>query len=84
MSRKARGGVSGWCAGRGWGKTRVGAEWVRKQVETRQAARIALVGATAADVRDVMVEGPSGYPCLVGEPSLVALSRRILLVLQDL
>ena len=33
---------------------------MRKQVETRQAARIALVGATAADVRDVMVEGPSG------------------------
>jgi phage terminase large subunit-like protein len=47
-------------AGRGWGKTRVGAEWVRKQVETGQATRIALVGATAADVRDVMVEGPSG------------------------
>lgn len=47
-------------AGRGFGKTRTGAEWVRNQVETGQSKRIALVGATAADVRDVMVEGPTG------------------------
>src|SRR5262245_19940481 len=47
-------------AGRGWGKTRVGAEWARQQAETGQTGRIALVAATAADARDVMVEGPSG------------------------
>ena len=47
-------------AGRGWGKTRVGVEWVRAQVESKRAGRIALVGATAADVRDVIVEGESG------------------------
>ncbi|MDT8442436.1 MAG: terminase family protein [Desulfuromonadales bacterium] len=47
-------------AGRGGGKTRAGAEWVRDLAETGQAARIALVGATAADVRDVMIEGESG------------------------
>lgn len=46
--------------GRGWGKTRVGAEWVRYRVEKCGAKRIALVGRTAADVRDVMVEGESG------------------------
>lgn len=46
-------------AGRGWGKTRTGAEWVRSQVEAG-AKRIALVGATAADARDVMVLGESG------------------------
>lgn len=46
-------------AGRGWGKTRVGAEWVREQVR-RGRRRLALVAATAADVRDVMVEGESG------------------------
>ena len=46
--------------GRGAGKTRSAAEWVRHRVETGAARRIALVGATAADVRDVMVEGPSG------------------------
>lgn len=46
-------------AGRGWGKTRTGAEWVKEQVEAG-AKRIALVGPTAADARDVMIEGESG------------------------
>ena len=40
--------------------TRTGAETVRHLVETGQAKRIALVAPTAADVRDVMVEGDSG------------------------
>lgn len=47
-------------AGRGWGKTRTGAEWVRAEVEAGKRGRLALIGATAADVRDVMVEGESG------------------------
>ena len=47
-------------AGRGFGKTRTGAEWVREQVSDRTASRIALVGPTAADVRDTMIEGESG------------------------
>jgi predicted phage terminase large subunit-like protein len=47
-------------AGRGWGKTRSGAEWVRSLVENNRAKRIALVAPTAADVRDVIVEGQSG------------------------
>lgn len=47
-------------AGRGFGKTRTGAETVRYWVETGQGKRIALVARTAADVRDVMVEGESG------------------------
>ena len=47
-------------AGRGFGKTRTGAEFVREQVESGRAGRIALVGATAADVRDTMIEGASG------------------------
>jgi phage terminase large subunit-like protein len=46
--------------GRGTGKTRAGAEWVRGLAESASVARIALVGPTAADVRDVMVEGESG------------------------
>jgi phage terminase large subunit-like protein len=45
-------------AGRGFGKSRVGAEETRKQIELCE--RVALVGPTAADVRDVMVEGESG------------------------
>ncbi len=47
-------------AGRGYGKTRTGAEWVRMRVESGEAQRIALVGRTPADARDVMVEGESG------------------------
>ncbi len=47
-------------AGRGFGKTRTGAETVRALVETDKAMRIALIGPTAADVRGVMVEGESG------------------------
>ena len=46
-------------AGRGFGKTRAGAEWVT-QIAADPEATIALVGATAADVRRVMIEGPSG------------------------
>ena len=46
--------------GRGAGKTRSAAEWIRHRVETGASRRIALAGAMAADVRDVMVEGPSG------------------------
>ncbi|MEQ8587657.1 MAG: terminase family protein [Thalassobaculaceae bacterium] len=47
-------------AGRGFGKTRTGAEWVRELAESGRAGRIALVGETGADARDVMVEGESG------------------------
>lgn len=47
-------------AGRGFGKTRMGAEWVRAQAETTPRMKIALVGATMSEVRRVMVEGDSG------------------------
>jgi predicted phage terminase large subunit-like protein len=47
-------------AGRGFGKTRTLAEWVCDQAASGQASRIALVAATAADARDVLVEGESG------------------------
>jgi phage terminase large subunit-like protein len=47
-------------AGRGYGKTRTGASTVQKNVVEGKARRVALVSQTASDVRDVMVEGPSG------------------------
>ena len=47
-------------AGRGFGKTRAGAEWVSAYARRVPKAKIALVGATRADVRQVMVQGPSG------------------------
>lgn len=46
-------------AGRGWGKTRTGAEAVQDWVK-QGYKRIALVARTAADARDVMIEGESG------------------------
>ncbi|MGB4787540.1 MAG: terminase family protein, partial [Lentibacter algarum] len=52
--------------GRGAGKTRAGAEWVRSCVEgagprdAGRCARIALVGETVAQVREVMIFGESG------------------------
>ncbi len=46
--------------GRGAGKTRAGAEWVRTIAVNDSAARIALIGETEHDAREVMVEGISG------------------------
>lgn len=68
-------------AGRGFGKTRAGAGWVHQVAGEVPGARIALLGATAADTRSVMVEGESGLlakaPAGAGlafEPSLRKLS----------
>jgi len=49
-------------AGRGFGKTRSGAEWIRSCAENGNPAtdRFSLVARTVSDVRDVMVEGESG------------------------
>ena len=60
-------GVWAIITGRGWGKTRTGAEWVRREIEERGRRRIALVAETAADARDVMVEGESGIMA-IGPP----------------
>lgn len=47
-------------AGRGFGKTRTGAETIRKWVRDGKATRIALVAETISDAREIMVEGESG------------------------
>lgn len=52
-------------AGRGFGKTRLGAEYIRGEVEhaqkvLRKPIRCAIVAPTAGDARDIMVEGDSG------------------------
>ena len=64
-------------AGRGFGKTRTGAEWVRARAEATPGLRIALMAATQADARAIMVEGQSGLCAIapaasrpVFEPSL--------------
>jgi phage terminase large subunit-like protein len=47
-------------AGRGFGKTRTGAEYVRMLAKGGKHPRIAIIGPTAGDVRDIMIEGDSG------------------------
>lgn len=68
-------------AGRGFGKTKSGAEWIRYKVQTsKQPLRIALVGRTSADCRKTMVEGESGilsvFP-LSQQPVYVPSQRQI-------
>jgi phage terminase large subunit-like protein len=65
--------------GRGAGKTRAGAEWLHTRAV--KGARLALVGATLNDVREVMIEGPSGLRTIApraDRPRYVS-SRRLLL-----
>jgi phage terminase large subunit-like protein len=64
-------------AGRGFGKTRMAAEWVRAQAEADGSLRIALVAATMHEARSVMIEGESGLLAIapdekrpIWEPSL--------------
>lgn len=74
--------------GRGAGKTRAGAEWVRERAlglhdgsGDRPPVRIALVGPTHAEARSVMVEGVSGLLALDwadGERPVFESSRRLL------
>jgi phage terminase large subunit-like protein len=47
-------------AGRGFGKSWLGSNYVNELAESGAARRIALIGPTAADCRDVMIEGESG------------------------
>ena len=69
--------------GRGAGKTRLGAEWVNAHVRglppyaPGRYGRFALVGETLADVRDVMIDGPSGIARIArGERPRFEPSRR--------
>jgi len=66
--------------GRGGGKTRAGAEWIADRA--RMVGRIALVGQSLHDVREVMIEGPSGLRALPryrfgGRPRWEASRRRL-------
>jgi phage terminase large subunit-like protein len=60
--RRTDGKWSTWLllSGRGFGKTRSAAEFVRERVEAGRCRSIGLIGQTAADTRKVMVEGVSG------------------------
>ena len=61
-------------AGRGFGKTRAGSEWVREQVDAGRQ-RIALIGETYKDLVEVMVYGDSGIASVFPDhqkPKIVA------------
>lgn len=65
--------------GRGAGKTRAGAEWTRFAARFGGYSRIALVGPTLGDVREVMIEGASGLRSIepwVRERPFFNVSRR--------
>lgn len=67
-------------AGRGFGKTRIGAETVRAWVHQLSTGRMALVGKTPADVRDTMIEGESGILSISppwDKPQYIAGRRRV-------
>src|SRR5215217_7050052 len=46
--------------GRGWGKTRAITEWIKRKALEQPGVRIGIAGKNAADVRDTVIEGPSG------------------------
>lgn len=48
-------------AGRGWGKTRTLTEWVHGHCVAGRVSRVAICAPTAADCRDVLIEGSSGF-----------------------
>lgn len=57
-------------AGRGYGKTRTGSEAIRRRVCSGQSRAVTLVGPTAADARDVMIEGPDSGLLAVHPPQV--------------
>jgi phage terminase large subunit-like protein len=57
-------------AGRGYGKTRTGSEAIRKRVTTGQSRAVTICGPTAADARDVMIEGPDSGLLAVHPPQV--------------
>jgi phage terminase large subunit-like protein len=66
--------------GRGAGKTRAGAEWVRDLALSDPKAHIALIGETEHDAREIMVEGVSGLLAvhrLSERPQWVPTRRRL-------
>ena len=72
--------VWAYIAGRGAGKTRAGASWIQQRVNDGTMKLGCLIAPTAADIRDVMVEGPSGLIAVApswSRPRFESSKRRI-------
>ncbi len=65
-------------AGRGAGKTRACAEWVRKKVEIEGVKHALLIGANASNARDILAKGPSGILAICPTARFVASERKII------
>ncbi|MGE3142287.1 MAG: DNA-packaging protein [Hyphomonadaceae bacterium] len=65
--------------GRGAGKTRAGAEWIKANALSGRFGRIALIAPTLHDAREVLVDGPSGLRRLSGDRPVYEVTRRRLL-----
>ena len=63
--------------GRGFGKTRTIVEWAKRQAQQMPGSRGAIVAATAADARDILVEGESGFLATGTEITYEPSKRRI-------
>jgi phage terminase large subunit-like protein len=64
-------------AGRGWGKTRTGAEDVGGYGQENPGSRIAVIAPTIADARDTCVEGESGLLSVIPRHAVATWNRSI-------
>lgn len=62
-------------AGRGWGKTRTGAEWIKHNAMENPGTRWAIVAPTFRDARDTCVEGESGLLGIVPQNEVTYWNR---------
>ncbi len=76
LAPQSRWSVWVFLGGRGAGKTRAGAEWVRAQAFSGKKRRIALIAPTFHEAREVLVEGPSGLRRLSGPAPAFEPSRK--------
>ena len=58
-------------SGRGWGKTRTGAEWLAYQAVRNPGTRWAVIAPTYSDARDTCVEGDSGLLTILNRYRMV-------------
>jgi phage terminase large subunit-like protein len=64
-------------AGRGFGKTRTGAEYIKEVMLEHPGSRIGIIGQTIAAVRDVCVEGESGLLAVLPEDAVQKYNRSL-------
>jgi phage terminase large subunit-like protein len=63
--------------GRGSGKTRAGAEWIAEAIRESRVHHAALIGATYAETRSVMIEGESGLLAVAPQARYEPTNRRV-------